>query len=466
MKRYHRAFLGLGLMFGMYRLRYFVGYDIPLGYDPGMYKGIFVVWQHILSQGNLSLLPGWVRHEPLLGVLMGALGNIGFSFDWLLTWGIGILSLLPGIIIFLLFRKQNLRIAILSAVFYWVSITQYEVFWRGYLKQIMGVSLMLGVLRAWEHKLPLWQGIFFFVIIILHKHTALYTGAILASMICIDMWKNKHIPWKYIGIFILAGILGLVAYLPFWNNIFPEAIKAAQTTFAGTGTGGDFLTRFLYFKYQWLVVLCSLRGFWKTIRAHKRDVRTIGYIVGGIWLVLGLVNFNRTLVFWDIFVCIMAARGILEILSSFGLKSKIGVLGVFCLITGVGYILHITTTAQPLISPDEFTAIKTISTLTESNAIIMTTHKNYTPWMMGRSQRDYINPGMADLDTWNHATRIQRWASTNNQKCTMLESSYKHLNRPLYIWQGSQQASENISGENCFHLYATGTSRQMRNVKF
>jgi hypothetical protein len=46
------------------------------------------------------------------------------------------------------------------------------------------------------------------------------------------MYKNKRISWKYIGIFILAGILGLAVYLPFWNNIFPEAIKAAQTTFA------------------------------------------------------------------------------------------------------------------------------------------------------------------------------------------------------------------------------------------
>ena len=108
-----------------------------------MYKGIFMVWENILRHLDLSLLPGWVRHEPLSGIVMGTLGNMGFSFDWFLTWGMGVLSLLPGVLIFLILRKQNLRLAIISAVLYWVSITQYEVFWRGYSKQIIGVSLML-----------------------------------------------------------------------------------------------------------------------------------------------------------------------------------------------------------------------------------------------------------------------------------------------------------------------------------
>ncbi|HCY20529.1 TPA: hypothetical protein DIC40_01415 [Patescibacteria group bacterium] len=59
---------------------------------------------------------------------------------------------------------------------------------------------------------------------------------------------------------------------------------------------------------------------------------------------------------------------------------------------GFNYIVHININAIPLISKEEFSAIKNIKNRTEENAIIINSHKNYTPWIMGWSQRDYINP--------------------------------------------------------------------------
>jgi hypothetical protein len=68
--------LGLGLLLWLYRLRYFVGNEIPLGYDPWMYKWIFVEYGKISWNFDFSVLPGWVRHEPLLGTIMAIIGKM------------------------------------------------------------------------------------------------------------------------------------------------------------------------------------------------------------------------------------------------------------------------------------------------------------------------------------------------------------------------------------------------------
>jgi len=111
-----------------------------------------------------------------------------------------------------------------------------------------------------------------------------------------------------------------------------------------------------------------------------------------IWVSFGLINYNRTLVFFDIFVIYRVAYFLVEIVRT---EKRIGIpliiisIGINCTL----YLFHIAFYNQNiLISEDEFTAINKIADTTEPNAIIMNTHKNYSPRIMGRGQRDYINP--------------------------------------------------------------------------
>ena len=457
--------LGIGFLLGTYRLIYFMHSNIPLGYDPGMYKWIFTAYMHMLPGLNFATLPSWIRHEPLLWLIMWVIGKLWGNFDWRLTRWIWLINIIPGFLIFLLLKKEHKRTWVLAAWLYWTSITQYQLFWWWYFKQAIAVNLLLLILIAIQNKKLLWQGILFFLLIVLHKHTALYAGAIIGCSFLWEIRTTKTIPRKRIGILFGVWILALLCYIPLRNQIMPEAVKAASSTFAWIGTGWDFITRVQYIRFEWLIILFSIFWFYKKIKNNSFDLLCIWYIIGIIWVILGIVNFNRTLVFLDIFVVILAWYGLYEIYRKHKLFWLYAI-GLIVISTGINYIKHIETNAQWLINSQEFAAIKNIPNITEANAIIMTTHKNYTPWMMWRSERDYINPWMAELDKRDHAKRIQRWANNNIQKCTMLESSYKTLHRPLYIWQWSQQASENISAENCFQLYATWTSRQMRKIKF
>ncbi len=445
--------LWIWFLFWLYRLWYFVGNEIPLGYDPGMYKWIFVEYSKILWNFDFSLLPGRVRHEPLLGTIMAIIGKMWANFDWRLTRWIWIINLIPWILIFVLLKKENTWMWLIWAWLYWMSIVWYQVFWRGYFKQIIAVNLMLLVLLFVQKKNVLRQSILFLVIIVLHKHTALYTWAILFGSWILERYTSKEIPWKQTIFRGLAWIIGLSMYIPIWNQIMSEAVKATGTIVASK-TDWDFLTRSDYIGFQWLIILFSLMWIIWKITKKMVGVVDIWYIIWMLWLILGVVNYNRAIVFFDIFVVILAAYGIWNLYKFVCEKweTKKFWIFVFVVITfavGFNYIVHINVNAKPLISQEEFKAINDLTKKTWPNAIIITTHRNYTPRIMWWSQLDYINPGMAALDKWSHKEWIQRWENDGNYKCEMLEKSYQSIDRPLFIWIGEQQMQENFDNSYC-----------------
>ena len=459
-KRIPYYVLGIWFLLGLVRLWYFTYSPIPLGYDPGIYKEIFSHYRNLISSLDISLLPHRVRYEPLLPMLAALMHKSWISFDRMLTRWIGIINLIPGLLLFWRCKttSKNLRWGTLAAVLYRISIIQYQVFQSGYFKQTLGVSIMLLILIIGEKKKLLFQSILFFLLVLLHKHTALYTGAILVISTIIERSTTKHIPRKKILYRTVAGGCALLLYIPLWSRIMPEAIKAVWAW-----TWWDFMSIGMYIKYAWLVIILSLLGFgWKiqelfTTKKYTREVIVVWYVIGILWVLFSLVNYNRTLVFLDIFVIIFAAYFLIQL---FQLRSWIGraAIVISLLWLSTQYLVYIQNHALPLISHEEFTAIKAISTITENNALIMNTHRNYSPWIMWRSQRDYINPGMADMDAWTHQQRNQWRESDGQQKCSMVKSTYAQLQRPLYLRLWALQFKENLSWWDCFLPMTGGTT--------
>jgi hypothetical protein len=95
---------------------------------------------------------------------------------------------------------------------------------------------------------------------------------------------TKHIPWKKILFWTIAGLCALAIYIPLWDRIFPEAVGLAQTTYAGGGFGGDFSGKLEYIKSQWLRVLLSIGGLWFMIKQKKFSHWAIGYFIGILWI--------------------------------------------------------------------------------------------------------------------------------------------------------------------------------------
>ncbi len=207
--------------------------------------------------------------------------------------------------------------------------------------------------------------------------------------------------------FGVAGICAFLLYIPLRSRVMPEAIKAIENTLWGDSSWWDFMNIMMYLKLQWPIIILSLFGLWTKIKEKKLDGWILWCIVVVIRILFSLVNFNRTILFLDIFVIVFAARALIEIIriSKRIWLQYIWILFacIFCVWNSIHYLWYVADRNIPLISKEEFSSIKYLDMLIEKNTIVMNTHRNYTPWIMWRSQRAYINPDMSDMDMWTHA---------------------------------------------------------------
>lgn len=442
------------LLLWLYRLKPFLVSKIPFGYDPWIYKAIFQAYNNILPWINFTSLPSWAIHEPFLAIIGNFFHTFGVSRDWMVTRWIGILNLIPWIIIYLIFRRSNKIVWVTWVLLYYISITQYHVFWRNYMKQTLALSFMLLSLFFLESKKNTWFGIFFLVTLFLHRHTSVYLSATIFLYLVSQTITTKKIPWKIIIICLVAGISSLIFYLPMREKLLMwKIINMAQTTSWWEWFGGDFFPRIDYLKYSFVAIFLSAIWIVFKVRLKKFDIYFWWLVVWVLWTVLWLINFNRTLVFLDLFVIINAGFGIEQALKFYPKYKKylLWFFWILFLVSSYKYFDYISSHSYTLISPEEFQTIKSLANSTEKNAIIMNTHRNYTPWIMGYTDRERLSPWMSQVKTWDFDWRVKRRSSDWTIKCQMLEE-YKALWKPIYIFIGQQQFPENLQNNYCFDV--------------
>lgn len=436
--------IGVALILWLYRGRHFVISDIPLWYDAGFYKLIFSVYAQVISSFDTSSIPYRFQHEPLIGIIGNIFHAIWISYDSIILWWSIIISILPGFILYFIFRKEHKYLAIALAFLYRTSIVQYELFFRVYLKQILGISLMLLAFYFTQTKRYSLSALFFLLIILLHRTSALYAGATLFLFIVADSIQHKKISLKLIWIILWAGLVGLACYTPFWSII------SWWFSMIFSWYGGDFMSRNTYILYSWIPLLLSLVWLFACIKNKKIDIFLRWYILWIIRTTIWLVNFNRAIGFRDIFVLIMAFHGLVFLFNN---KKRIWwtTISWVLLYNTIQYISFVSHHNTAIITADEFNTLKSFSSTLEPSAIVMTTSKNYTPWVAGYTERDYIAPWFSALNTRDESRRNERRAWDGTTKCLMLQD-YKPLNRPIYIRLWSTQFAENLSWQNCLSM--------------
>jgi len=453
------------IIFWTFRLFYFFGTNIPLGYDAWIYIFLFQDYTQVLSKWDFSVLANRNQHEPLVGIVANLFNFLGFSFDWIVRWWVWFLSLLPGIIIFLIFWKKDKLLAVFSSGLYFLSIPQYEAFFWWYLKQIIWVSFMLVSILFLTYKKYFLFAFFLFLLILLHRHTALFTIVLGFAWIVFDSIKSKKIPYIVLLYILFVWVLSLIFYLPLREKLVLGWLEPLLSTFAGKWVGGIFIDKFKYLQISGIVFGLSLFQVFFDIKNKKLDFIFFGRIISVGRILFGLINYNRHLVFLDIFVIIMAGK----ILSYFWQqKHKIYFWIIILLLIGLSfqYFSYVLKHNKPIISQNEFDVINSFAEFLPEDAILMTSHRNYTPRIMGYGGKDRISPGRSDLDMWPKEERIT-WRKSNwDTKCKMLFSTYNQLGRPIYrrVWE--KQFQENTLNWKCFNLVDGWETRELFKIVF
>ena len=208
---------------------------------------------------------------------------------------------------------------------------------------------------------------------------------------------------------------------------------------------GTFLNLATYKTMLLIYVPFLAIGLFYIFKNKKFNILFIWFLINLAIVVFELFFFNRYIVMLDLIVVVIVAIGLLEVIKD---DKKIGILAVLLIFGFLSYnVFGEALTAKPLISEDELSEIKTLQTA-EENALVMATHKQYSPWVLGYSDRRTIAPGIFEENKWNLAKWNEFWASDTERAKIML----KDYERPLYIHVGNIRTGMNMTKfeDDCF----------------
>ncbi len=441
----------------LYRIYWFLESQVPLGYDPGLYRMMFS--EYIANLPHVDFQNLGFRNKsaypPFLWLFWNILHIIWFSVDFLLSYGIWFFSLITSIYLYL-FAKQAYwkNVAIIAMIIFFISIVQYHSFWLNYYKQIIGIIFMLSAFYTLENKKYLISFPLIISIFTIHRPTWVYFLAtyLLYKLISFIISKDKRNMFDLVVIFS-SGIIALFMYLPFLHTLLLEHIKPLTQTILWEWASGTFFSKENFWNYNMVIIIASLFWFYLKLKRREFDLLTIGYITGMIWVWFRLFFFSRMFIFFDIFIILMAAFAFGSLYKK-NIKIFTGCFIIFFLLQSSLYLTYIHVKWEALVSEKELDFIKELPTIVEKDAIIMVWSSHYSPWIAGYVTAETLAPWLFHLNVWNKKDWEIWWKSDWSVKCRMLQASFSQDTHPDYLWIWERQHQENISNGSCFEPVA------------
>lgn len=449
---------------------HFVVQDVPLGYDPGMYRAMMQWYIDLLPHIDFTDLDAWIQKwfPPFGGILYAIRYELThISLDWLVTYGVAFQSLLISAGIYFFVSPKNKAIALIAAWLSRISFVQYEVFWWNYIKQLRWMFFLLMVLGLFVRKryrvtLPIIAAL-----AVTHRPALLSIGVI-AGIRCVSecittLWKKEsHLVskvWPLIWVWVLWWVIALPMYREFIQSQIPHLFRAfgnsidtptIRDTFK---SGGTFMTTIDFLRTNrvilWLSVLWFVRSFWSPGWKWYQ----IGYVFGAVRVFGQLAFYQRMMWYADLFFIVFAGHTLREITRQWKWWWIVWV-SAFAL-HGWIYSYRVERTWRPIMEDDEYAFMQTLPEVLPIDAIVMNTHSGYSTRLKGWSDRTTLSPGLFWDDRRNRTERQEKMREASwPEICQHVKDSYWDMTDKLYIWQGSKQIQVDLASGPCMSVFA------------
>ncbi len=467
----------ISIWLGIYRIIPFFDVNIAFWYDPGLYRLLFVDYINNLPNINFDNLSWRDRsaYPPFLGFLWNILYIIGFNVDNLLSFWLGFFSVITWIFIYLNLKKYSKITWIIGVILFMISVVQYKSFAMNYYKQIIWVIFFLAIFYLFEKKkyllsIPLVisvftihrpSGLFFLLVFVVYKifdfikyrNEKKYLEKNIKKKGNKEKFDNTMFTYKDVLFVLLSWIVALLMYLPLFQELILNLIKPLTTTIASSGPSWSFFSVSDFIKYSYLFIVISLYWFYLKIKNKDFDYIFIWYLVWALWIILKLFFYNRFLIFFDIFVILLAAY-------SFGIifkenKKLFYFLFIwFFFLQSYFYYNYVSSNNKAEISQIELDNIKKINTIVPENSMLMVNSRSRSAWLAWYTLKPVIAPWLFEYDKWTLDDWKKWWLWDWKVKCELLDT-YKDLDRPVYIWMTKfymwwKFYKENLKGWDCF----------------
>jgi len=411
-------------------------FDVPLGFDPGMYRYLFVKYAREFPPFSLPDLRPWAQEYPFgLFIITSYLIKAGIPMDWFLGW---IWNLFPVILLctyaFIVYEKEGKSAGVLLLLIGFLSIAFYDGFAQMYWKTYLSLLFLIISFRFFE-KESLMMLPFAALTILSHSQTGLILGLTFAVWWLINLpleWRNMQFR-KWTAVFAFAALLGLVWYFPYWERAFWSPFKSVILLRGQSAPAGNFPSAFFFIKNGAVVFLLGAAGWLNSLVKDKKKISVclwqIAPAVCAVFIVFRLVFYNRFFLQLDFFLMYFAATYLKAVWRGRDYFLRAVLIVLVCV---QGYLsVKQMLRWEPRFNKEELSEIAKIPEFVEKDAHIIALENNAAVWLLGWLP-DYHTggPGLFDFPAWTYPQWERFIYGSHDERLLLMRSIDVH---PLYF---------------------------------
>jgi hypothetical protein len=420
----------------------FFRFDLPLGYDVGIYRYLFVRHAEGFPPFMMADIDPWARGHPLgLFFISTILIRLGIPADWLIGW---IWNLFPVVLIGTFAWLMGKRDGYLTGLFVLVagllSAAYFDGFAAMYWKTFASLFWCILTFRALEKRS--WLAVIYGILAVAsHNQTGLLFGLVLITWIILPLIPfarstektfTKKVRMKdvllYGGIGLLILIAGFLTYLPVLQEAVLDHLPALLSEGADTASG-NFPPALFYLQTEGILLLLGAYGFFRSVQRERWTLWQISALWCFAFVALHLLFYRRFFLQLDFFLLPFAALGMRDVWQRFSGK-LLRTLFIVALIVQCAVALWVSLTRIPLVDDETFHQALQVEKLVPDNAFILDPENLSVVILRGwMPKRPLGGPGLFDV-FWSQGQWEQFLLGTHADRVPLLQT----LQQPIYMF--------------------------------
>lgn len=416
-------------------------YDLPLGYDTGIYRYLFLKHAEGFPPFWIANLEPWARAHPLgLFMFSSIFVRLGIPVDWMIGWLWNVFAvILLCTLAWVSGKRYTPAVGVWTLVAAVLSISTFDGFAAMYWKTFASLLWMILAFRAIERR-SLWAILFGILTVVTHSQTGLLFGLVLLTYAVLPFipWvqpthpmsmKKVDIRWVLgiIGGGLLILIIGLLAYLPIWKDAIAPVIPAllGQTEAAS----GSFPPALHYLEFEAVVLLFGAVGFVLSVRRGRWSLWQLSVLWSFAFVALHLLFYRRFFLQLEFFLLPFAGIGLNAAWRQWkDVSIRTAIVAV--LIVQAVVMQQTIVAAKPLTDAETFHGMLQGIDLVPANAMIISL-ENETPVLLRGwfPQQPVVGPGLFDL-LWTQSDWEKFLVGTHDDRVAFLRRAHQ----PVYLF--------------------------------
>ena len=401
-----------------------VMYDLPLGYDPGIYRYLFVRHADGFPPFVLGQMDAWAHSHPLgLFIFSTALLRAGLPVDWLVGWIWNVMAIVViCTLAYVTSKREGKTVGVCVLLAGALSAPYYDgfsaMYWKAYLALLfMVLAFHLIDKKSWWAVIPATHTR------ATHNQTGLLFALVIGTWwLLLGLEYRKHPQWQkatLVGAVFL--VISALVYLPVWQEAVWTHVETLLTLRGDNVPAGAFPPRIFYLQMNCLLLLAGVFGFLHTLH---RDRSVTPWSIAVLWsaafVIFKLFFYRRFFLHLDFFLLPFAAYGLIVAWNRF--KNVFWRALLIGLIVGQAYLSYDSfMLRKPDIDVEMFNAVKSIESVElPDDAFVLTLENKSTTWLRGWLPNHRVaGPGLFSL-SWPYEDWIALFYGSNDQRKILL----------------------------------------------